>query len=502
MASSLVAEHAVGPAGVGLIGRNRVASDLFCCGLALAGVAACTWVSFRLEQGFAFTGFFYLIFVVLTAMYGGFWQATVVSVAANICLNYFFVPPIFSLSNSPANWVSLGAFEFTALVISRLSDRAHRRTLEAESLYAEMERLYRTSRRILLLDSSARPGDAIASSIRETFGLEGVWLFDEHSVTEYQSGACAPDAEQRTRNAYLVNADTFDAATTTWYCVLSIGVRPVGGIALAGAEMSESAATALASLSAMALERARVLQKEFHAQADRQTEQLRASVLDALAHQFKTPLAVARTASSGLLALGGLSELQAEFVGVIDRQAEKLDDLASRLLTAAGIESAEFQPQQAPLLFSSLASEAIGKVEGWADRERVRVLVPGGEQPVLADRELMLTSVIQLLDNAVKYSDPGSPIDLTFAVRRDQVALTVKSEGLVLAKCDRERIFERFYRAPETRHLPTGTGLGLSIVRKIVESHRGHVWAEGVEGYGTAVSISLPIANAQVYSYV
>src|SRR6202012_3453769 len=110
-----------------------------------------------------------------------------------------------------------------------------------------------------------------------------------------------------------------------WYCVLSIGLRPVGGVALAGVGISESAGTALASLSAMALERARFLRKEFHAQADRQTEQLRASVLDALAHQFKTPLAVARTASSGLLALGGLSTLQTEFVAVIDRQARKLD---------------------------------------------------------------------------------------------------------------------------------------------------------------------------------
>jgi signal transduction histidine kinase len=72
--------------------------------------------------------------------------------------------------------------------------------------------------------------------------------------------------------------------------------------------------------------------------------------------------------------------------------------------------------------------------------------------------------------------------------------LTVKSEGLVVARADRERIFERFYRAPETRHLPSGTGLGLSIVKKIVESHQGHVWAEGEAGYGTAVSIALPVA--------
>ena len=87
-------------------------------GLCLAGGIACTWLSFRFGQGFAFTGFLYLILVVLVALYGGFWQATVISVTAAACLNYFFVPPIFSFVNSPENWVALGAFEFTALVIA------------------------------------------------------------------------------------------------------------------------------------------------------------------------------------------------------------------------------------------------------------------------------------------------------------------------------------------------------------------------------------------------
>src|SRR3984885_11926686 len=136
----------------------------------LAAVAVCTWVSFRLGQGFAFTGFIYLVFVVLAAMYGGVFFAPLVSVVAAACLNYFFVPPIFSFVNSPANWVALGAFEFTALVISQLSDRAHRRTVEAERLYEEMEQLYQTSRKILLLDNSAEPGSLIVSAIREIFG--------------------------------------------------------------------------------------------------------------------------------------------------------------------------------------------------------------------------------------------------------------------------------------------------------------------------------------------
>ncbi len=90
--------------------------------------------------------------------------------------------------------------------------------------------------------------------------------------------------------------------------------------------------------------------------------------------------------------------------------------------------------------------------------------------------------------------DPGSFIDLTVKVQEIQIVLTVRSKGLVVARTDRERIFERFYRAPETRHLPSGTGLGLSIVKKIVEAHHGHVWAEAEPGYGTLVSIALPAA--------
>jgi len=452
-------------------------------------------------QGFAFTGFIYLVFVVLAAMYGGFRSATLVSVVSAACLNYFFVPPIFSFVNSPANWVALGAFEFTALVISQLSHRAQRRTVEVESLYEEMERLYQTSRRILLLDGSAEAGDLVASSIREIFGLDAVQLFDALPAAVYSSGKCPAEADRMTRDAYALNSDEFDPATRSWYCVLSVGARPIGGLALVGTEMTKSAAAALASLSAIALERARVLQKELRAQADRQTEQTRASVLDALAHEFKTPLAVARAASSGLLALGGLSQLQAECVAVIDQQAKKLDDLASRLLRSADLESAGFKPRREALLLSTLAHAAIRKLEPRADRERIHVFNPSDEFPVFADRELILTSITQLVDNAVKYSEPDSPIDITFTVKETRVVLTVRSKGLVVARADHERIFERFYRAPETRHLPSGTGLGLSIVKKIVESHQGHVWAEGEAGYGTAVSFSLPTAPVTVGEY-
>ena len=463
--------------------------------LALAGVALCTWVSFRVGQTFAFTGFLYLVFVVLAALYGGFWQATVISVAAAACLNYFFVPPIFSFANSPANWVALGAFELTALVISRLSQRAQLRASEAVAGRRDMERLYETSRRILLLDSSGEPGNLIPALIRDIFDLRAVQLFDAQSAATYQSGESPTVAEQHTRDAYFRNTDTFDLETHSWYCVVRLGVRPVGGLALIDTEMTKLAATALASLCGIAIERARTLQRECRAQAARQTEQLRTAVLDALAHEFKTPLAVARTASSGLLAVGGLSDLQMELVTTIDQQANKLDHLASRLLRAAMLDNTEFKPQREPLLFSSLVGVVLRKLESPADRERFRVSDPSREMPVLADRELILTAIAQLVDNAVRYSEPGSPIDIRFAAKNSEVILTVRSKGIVVASSDRERVFERFYRAPATHHLPAGTGLGLSIVKKIVDAHLGCVWAEGEVGYGTSFSLALPVAR-------
>src|SRR5579862_6794865 len=154
------------------------------------GVFGCTWVSFRLGQSSATVGFLYLVCVVLAAVYGGFWQATFISVISVACLDYFFDEPIFSFTvGRVSNWVELSAFEFTALIISRLSNRVQLRALEAEAERRDTARLYQTARRLLLLDCSGDPGNPVTSLIRETFDLQGVVLFDGVSGSLYKSGA-------------------------------------------------------------------------------------------------------------------------------------------------------------------------------------------------------------------------------------------------------------------------------------------------------------------------
>lgn len=467
------------------------------CLLSLAGICGCTWVCFRLGTHLASVGFLYLVFVVLAAVYGGFWQATLLSVISVALLDYFFDDPIFSFSvERVSNWLELGVFEFTALVITQLSNRAQLRALEAVAAHRDTARLYQTARRILLWDSRSDPGHLVASVIREEFELSQVVLFDGLSAALYESGDGAAEIEQRTRDTYLRDSDTFASAEKNWFCVLRLGVRPVGALALCGTEMTQLTATALASLGAIAMERARALEKQNHAEAAREAEQLRTAVLDALAHKFKTPLTVIRTASSGLPAAGELSELQTELVTLIDQEARKLNDLASSLLGAPNLHSAEFAPQPEPLLLSRLLRTAIQEIEQSADRDRFHVSAPGQEPPVFADRALILTALDQLIDNALKYSLSATPIEAGLIVKETAVVLTLRSQGLVVAPADRERIFERFYRAPGAQRCSLGTGLGLSIVKTIAADHQGHVWAEGEPDYGTTFSLSLPMAGA------
>lgn len=461
--------------------------------LVLAGIAVCTWFAFNAGLNLAASGFLFLVLVVLAAVYGGFGQATVTSIVAVACLNYFFMPPLFRFTVSdPQNWVALGAFEFTALVVSRLSHHAQTKAAEAVAERRDTERLYQTARRLLLSDRSSDPGTLIPRLICEAFAIGGVLLFDAVSTAAYVAGVVPPYAEERARGAYYSNNDKFEPALECWFCALRLGARPVGGLALCGCNLSSLTATALASLTAIALERRRSFDREFRAEAAREAEQLRTAVLDALAHEFKTPLTTILTASSGLLASGSLSASQADLVGLIDEEAGELNSLASRLLKTARLDSIDFKPNREPLLVSTLIDPAIESLKEKSAPGRFRLRVAQPEVPVMVDRKLIITALAQIIENAVKYSVPDSLINIEVNPADAEVVVSIENGGQGIAPADRERIFERFFRAPATGEQPPGTGLGLSIVKRIVEAHHGRVWAQSDQGRGSTFSLALP----------
>jgi two-component system sensor histidine kinase KdpD len=459
------------------------------------GITVVTWLALRLGLNPLTGSFLYLIMVVLAAAYGGFWSGTLTSIVAATCLDFFFLPPIYHFNvDDPMDWVALGTFEFTALVITVLQRQAQTRAAEAMAERQNSERLYSAARGILLLGSTGELGNQIISLIREQFELRGAALLDAPTAGFYVAGDCPPETAQRIHDAYVQNSGVFDSATQSWFCALRVGARPVGGLALCGATMSTLMAQAVASLCAMTLERARSIEKETRAEAARQIEQLRSAVVEALAHQIKTPLCVIQVASSSLLALGELSETQAELVTSIDGQSTKLNDMVSRLLGAADLEIAEIEPHLAPVLLSDLVKGAITSVEDRQQRERFQVFVDGEEVHALADANLMVIAITQLVDNAIKYSLPRSPITVRVSVNAEEMDVRMHNRGIEIAPADRDRIFERFYRTAEARQSTSGTGLGLSIAKRIVDAHHGRIGVESGEANGTVFSIVLPRA--------
>src|ERR1700733_9141951 len=164
-------------------------------GETLAGcwaVSLLTFAGYVLHFNPAPVGFLFLLFVVCIAILCGFWQASLVSLLACTCLDYFFYPPIFKLTiNDPQDWVALGAFEISALVVSRLSSKEQRTAIVARSQQAAMEQLYELSRSTLLINMNQPPGPQLTQLIQRIFGLEAVALFSSESANTDSSGIWA-----------------------------------------------------------------------------------------------------------------------------------------------------------------------------------------------------------------------------------------------------------------------------------------------------------------------
>jgi two-component system sensor histidine kinase KdpD len=459
----------------------------------LTAVALVTFCAFRLNLNLSTSGSLYFLIVVMVAVVWGFWEASVTSLIAVNCLNYFFVPPVLTWRVSdPQNWVALATFEITALTVSRLSTRVQGQARAEARQRAEVEKLYELSRRILFLDRRQTIGPQIVSVIQEIFRTESVALFDATLARLDATGFRADDLEQLARNAYFQDSALEGAGTHTWAHVLRLGSKPIGAIAIRGPELGRLTIEPIASLAAIALERARSFEKESRAEAANQTEQLRTAVLDALAHAFKTPLTAIRTASSGLLEAGRLSADDVELAALIDEQAEHLNRLTSELLEMAKIDAAEVRLRRERVSVLTLIEDVLARYREQLHGRRVEVSDSVSHLEVQGDRKILLTALEQFIDNASKYSTPGSPISVTAEENLGEVIIAVHNEGPAIRPADRDRIFERFYRAGESRHRAPGTGLGLSIARKAAEAHGGRTWVVSEATTGTTFYLALP----------
>jgi two-component system, OmpR family, sensor histidine kinase KdpD len=461
--------------------------------VSLTAILLISLLSYKLDVNLATVSLLLLALVLVTAMRCGFVQAMIVSFGAAGCLDYFFIPPILSLHMSdPKNWVALAIFLFTASVVSRLSSQSQAHARQSDLNSRRMEMLYELSRATLFLDRGQPAGSQMVLLILDTMHVEAVTIFDGNLARLDFAGACSEDDSTLAREAFLQNRKNPDLKTDIWQRPLRLGQHPFGGIVLRGPNLGSGIVDAIASLVAIAFERAQSFEKESRAEAARQTEQLRTAVLDALAHDFKSPLTVIMTASSCLSEMGGLTPEQNEMATLISGQTAELDTLATRLLQKAKLEAEDFKLNKQEVTVSKLIYRALTLKAGRLNGQRVQVSIGSQSIFVRADEELIGTAIGEFVENAAKYSITGSTIQVSALEDASQVLISVHNDGPTIPIEDRSRIFERFYRSRDASYRAAGTGLGLSIVQKAAEAHKGRVWVTSEHEKGTTFFLSLP----------
>jgi two-component system sensor histidine kinase KdpD len=442
----------------------------------------------------------YLLGVLAIATAWGQVESVTASVAAMLCFNYFFLPPVgkFTIADRQ-NWIALFAFLAVALVASRLSDRAKKRALEAKTHQRETEQLYALSRSILMADSHSA-GFQAARHIARIFDCRAVALYDSKSGDIFRGGVeDLPEIESKLKQVAMQGAALAEDAAHVLVAPVSLGGRPIGSLALKHPSLSDGALQALLNLVAIALERAGMEEAANRAEAARQSEELKSTLLDAIAHEFKTPLTSIKAASTSMLSdTVRLDPQFRELAAIIDEEADRMSLLVTEAVRLSQIDAGKVKLQREPLDVGKLIEGVLRQFDTQSEGRKVDLRVSGDLPRISADSELIALAVRQLIDNALKYSPPASPIDVTAGIEKDRMVIRVRDRGPGIPERERERVFDKFYRRLTSKvHVP-GTGLGLHICREIIRAHHGDVWVEGAPASGSQFCISLPVREASV----
>lgn len=342
------------------------------------------------------------------------------------------------------------------------------------------------------LDLHRKPGVQLAERIRVALRLEAVAIFDADLQETYQAGTWWPDVENRIRNIYVFETLRDDPSTGLRQRVLRIGGLPIGALLLRG-EVSSASVDSVAALVAITFDRYHSFANETRIESARRAEQLRTTVLDYLAHAYKTPLTAIRAASSGLAETGTYSPAQNTLLALIEEQTQVLDQLTTRLLQTARLEAKDLTLHAERISVLSLIEESVAETREQLGSMHLDLAVTPEDLTVSGDRSLLRALLTQLVDNAAKYGLAGTAITINATQRSGEVLLSVHNYGPPIPAEDQEHIFERFFRAPGTSQLASGTGIGLSIARHAAQAHGGDVWVTSSAEEGTTFYASIPM---------
>jgi two-component system sensor histidine kinase KdpD len=453
----------------------------------------------------------YLLTVVVAAIYLGRGPSFVAAVLSVAAFDYFFVPPAFTLAVEDTEYlVTFVGLLVVGLVISNLTARIREQAIGAEHREMQTAELYALSRDLAVATDLGAITQAVLTHISQTFSREVAVLLPDESHHAVEPYAITPDFTLN-ENELAVAAWAFQhgqPAGRGTDTLSAVGVRYLplrtarGTVGVLGVKPPAPDSRlspdqlhlleAFASQAALAVERVQLAEQVRQAEVLQATERLQTALLNSISHDLRTPLVSITGALSSLLeddveldeaARRSLAENALE-------EAERLNRLVGNLLDMTRIEAGALKVAREPCDVQDVIGAALQPLDDQLRSRPLTVDVPSDMPLVPLDFVLMAQVLVNLLDNALKYSAPGTPIEVLARLDGTEAHIQVADRGVGIPADDLERVFDKFYRVQRPGQV-SGTGLGLSICKGIVEAHGGRIWAENRDGGGTVVTVAL-----------
>ena len=442
----------------------------------------------------------FLILILFTAFRRRLAYSIYLSLLCTLLYNYYFLPPIGSLTVAdPQNLVALVAFLVAAVSVNHVSAREHRHAEALAEHQLEVEKLYEFSQRLLLEDRLQQLADSIPKIIAECFNMRAVALYmpDHETPSSFDPEHLLPSAagqllESEPEDLSKVPADA--ARDKIRLVPLSLGMRSQGSLGMAGRGYSESLYDAIGSLTAITMERAAAMDRNNRSEAAREGERLRAALLDSITHELRTPLTGIRIAATTLMSGASLDQASIlDLATVISEESVRLDRLIGEAIIAAKLSAGEVHVSKQPADICEVIQHVLQDLEGSLRGRAVILQCEDAARPVAMDPGLMRRVWKHLIENAVQYSPARSPITIRAHRTDESLVMSVENEGKGIPEHEQTLVFNRFFRGANRVLHTEGTGMGLAIVKAIIEAHQGSIHVRSRGGTRTIFEFYIPL---------
>jgi two-component system sensor histidine kinase KdpD len=452
--------------------RRRV---LLGFGLAAIGLPLLTWIlaQFRADIGVPTVMLLFLLFVVAVSALGGLWPALAAALVGNLLVNWYFVPPLYTLTiGATEHLIALAVFLVVAAAMSGFVSLAARRAVEGQRARAEAEALARLA--------GSAPAATVLESLVRVLGLQGAAVL--HRVEggwrlEAGAGERAPETPDAGSTTITLDADH----------VLTLAGPPLRS-------EDQRVLDAFARELAASVELGELEAEAQTAGALSAANELRSALLAAVSHDLRTPLAAIKASVTSLRQrdVEWTPEARDVFLATIDEETDRLDALVGNLLDMSRLQTGALEISTAPVGLDEVLPAALTSLG--APDGSVRLDVADSLPRVLADRGLLERALANVIANAIRFSPAGSPPSITAGVVDGTVDIRVVDRGPGIPTEERERLFKPFQRLGDAGQ-GEGVGLGLAVAKGFIEAMGGEIEADDTPGGGLTIVTRLRAAG-------